>query len=335
MLINKIFLSFFSFTLLLYFGKFILLPLFLALFIYVIIKSITSKFLEFFKKNLNFNLNEIFALFLMFLIIFSFFYFFWIVAKSNLYGVGQNSANYQKNFEQVLLLLSSLPINNFFQLEDFLSSINLMLIFSKVINNLSSLAGNFTFVLIFFIFFIIEEKYFIKKINLVYDRKQIQTLKKINYDVFVYFQIKSLTSFIVGILTYILLFTLQNDLAPTFGLLSFFLNFIPFIGSILSIVIPVLFSVIQDLNFFDPLITFFLLTLIQIYVGNILEPNFMGKTLNISPLAMIIFLTFMGKIWGITGMFLSVPLLVVILIILNRIKSTQKIAIFLSDNGKT
>ena len=335
MLINKIFLSFFSFTLLLYFGKFILLPLFLALFIYVIIKSITSKFLEFFKKNLNFNLNEIFALFLMFLIIFSFFYFFWIVAKSNLYGVGQNSANYQKNFEQVLLLLSSLPINNFFQLEDFLSSINLMLIFSKVINNLSSLAGNFTFVLIFFIFFIIEEKYFIKKINLVYDRKQIQTLKKINYDVFVYFQIKSLTSFIVGILTYILLFALQNDLAPTFGLLSFFLNFIPFIGSILSILIPVLFSVIQDLNFFDPLITFFLLTLIQIYVGNILEPNFMGKTLNISPLAMIIFLTFMGKIWGIAGMFLSVPLLVVILIILNRIKSTQKIAIFLSDNGKT
>ena len=60
----------------------------------------------------------------------------------------------------------------------------------------------------------------------------------------------------------------------------------------------------------------------------------MGKTLNISPLVMIIFLAFMGKIWGIAGMFLSVPLLVVILIVLRRIKSTQRIAILLSDKGK-
>ncbi len=312
-----------------------MLPLFLALFFYIIIKSITNKFLEFFKKYLNYNLNQILALFLMFFIIFSFFYFFWIVVKLNLYSVRQNSANYQENFEQVLLLLSNLPISDFIQLEEFLSSINLMLIFSKIINNLSSLAGNFTFVLIFFIFFIIEEKYFIKKISLVYDPKQIQTLKKINHDVFIYFQIKSLTSFLVGILTYLILFALQNDLAPTFGLLSFFLNFIPFIGSILSIIIPVLFAVIQNLDFFDPFVTFFLLTLVQIYVGNILEPKLMGKTLNISPLAMIIFLTLMGKIWGIAGMFLSVPLLVVILIVLNRIKSTQKIAIFLSDKGQT
>ena len=49
---------------------------------------------------------------------------------------------------------------------------------------------------------------------------------------------------------------------------------------------------------------------------------------------MIIFLAFMGKIWGIAGMFLSVPLLVVILIVLRRIKSTQRIAILLSDKGK-
>ncbi len=334
MQLNKIFLFFFCFTVLLYFGKFILLPLSLALFIYVITKSITRKFLDSFENYLNFKLNEILALFLIFIIIFSFFYFFWIVAKSNLLSVRQNASNYQENLEQVLLLLSNLPINNFFQLENFTSSINLLLVFSKIINNLSSLAGNFSFILIFFIFFIVEEKYFIKKVELVYAKKQIETLKKINNDVFTYFQIKSLTSLIVGILTYLFLLILDNDLAPTFGFLSFFLNFIPFIGSILSIILPIFFSITQNLNFLDPLITFFLLTLTQIYVGNILEPKLMGKTLNISPLVMIIFLAFMGKIWGIAGMFLSVPLLVVILIVLRRIKSTQRIAILLSDKGK-
>ena len=60
----------------------------------------------------------------------------------------------------------------------------------------------------------------------------------------------------------------------------------------------------------------------------------MGKTLNISPLVMIIFLTVMGKIWGIAGMFLSVPFLVIILIILSKIKSTKKVAVLLSEKGE-
>ena len=59
----------------------------------------------------------------------------------------------------------------------------------------------------------------------------------------------------------------------------------------------------------------------------------MGKTLNISPIIMLIFLAIMGKMWGIAGMFLSVPLLVVLLIFFSNFKSTKKIAIFISDKG--
>ena len=59
----------------------------------------------------------------------------------------------------------------------------------------------------------------------------------------------------------------------------------------------------------------------------------MGKTLNISPIALIIFLSLMGKIWGLAGMFLSVPLLVILIIFLNNFKETKKIAIFLTEKG--
>ncbi len=59
----------------------------------------------------------------------------------------------------------------------------------------------------------------------------------------------------------------------------------------------------------------------------------MGKALNISPIVLLIFLTLMGKIWGLSGMFLSVPILVTILIFLKNFEQTKKIAILLSEKG--
>ena len=59
----------------------------------------------------------------------------------------------------------------------------------------------------------------------------------------------------------------------------------------------------------------------------------MGKALNVSPIVLLIFLTLMGKIWGLSGMFLSVPILVTILIFLKNFEQTKKIAILLSEKG--
>ena len=160
-------------------------------------------------------------------------------------------------------------------------------------------------------------------------------LKRLTQIFFYYFKLKTLTSFLTGLLTFIVLYLLNNNLAPTFGVLSFLLNFIPVIGSLLAIIIPTLFSLIQFLNIPEPTITLLLLTLTQIFIGNILEPKLMGNTLNISPIVMIIFLSIMGKIWGIAGMFLSVPILVVISITLSRFKQTKKFSILLSDKGSS
>ena len=87
------------------------------------------------------------------------------------------------------------------------------------------------------------------------------------------------------------------------------------------------------MNFFEPTLTLILLLFSQILVGNFLETKLMGKTLNISPIALIIFLSLMGKLWGLVGMFLSVPLLVILIICLNNFKNTKKIAIFLTEKG--
>ena len=331
---SSIFLLFLFLFLIFYLGKFIFLPLFLALFFYLVIKSVTNKLLISINSRLGVSLNKFNAMAIMLIIISIFAYFLWIILELNIKAVLEKSSIYQANFERILLYLSKKPFNSFLEKSDLFSSFDMVTIFSNILNSLSSFAGNFAFVIIFIIFLILEENFLKKKLNSVVKSSNIKILNKINSDIFFYFQLKTITSLLTGIFTFIILFCLKSDLAPAFGIMSFFLNFIPFIGSLLSILLPFVFSAVQFLDFFEPTLTFFFLVLIQIYIGNFLEPKLMGKTLNISPLVMIIFLTIMGKIWGVAGMFLSVPLLVVILIILRNMNSTKRIAIILSESGE-
>ena len=73
---------------------------------------------------------------------------------------------------------------------------------------------------------------------------------------------------------------------------------------------------------------------LQILLGNIIEPKLTGKTLNLSTLAILINLVFWGMIWGVAGMFFSVPLLVATFIITAQFDSTRWIAVLLSADGK-
>ena len=70
-----------------------------------------------------------------------------------------------------------------------------------------------------------------------------------------------------------------------------------------------------------------------IIIGNFIEPKWLGNSMNISPLLSILSLMFWGLIWGTTGMIVSVPFTVVIIIILSEIDSTRPLAILLSEKG--
>ena len=88
---------------------------------------------------------------------------------------------------------------------------------------------------------------------------------------------------------------------------------------------------------FDTLGPFFVLVLsltaIQLVIGSVLEPMLMGHTLNMSPFAIILSLAFWGAIWGIVGMFLSVPIMVLVMIVCAHIPSWRWVAILLSKDG--
>ena len=333
--INSILLTTVLLSVLLYYGKFVLLPLTLALFIFIIIKSLSKKLIDSVLKLFNIKINDLVSFFSIFFIFIVIIYSFVKVLNSNLRSVVDNSSYYQNNLKNLINLFSNYKIEKFIKLNEVFTDVNFLEIFSKIINYFTELTGNFSLILIYIIFFIIEEKLLAEKIKFFFNRLTTKNvLKKINSDVFKYFQIKTFTSFLTGIFTFLILYFFNSDLAPTLGIFAFFLNFIPFVGSLISILIPTIFSLIQFFSFFESMIILIMLTFSQILIGNFLETKMMGKTLNLSPIIMIVFLSIMGKVWGIAGMFLSVPILVFLLIIFSNLNSTKNIAILISEKIK-
>jgi len=318
---------------LLHLGKFIFIPLFFSLFFYVIINSISNDLVNVSNK-INIKMNEFTSHSILFSIFIFFVYFFFKILKTNINNVIQNIDVYQNNLNQLLFYFSKTPANSFFNETMILENLNLMNIFTYLLNMVTNFAGNFSMIIFLLIFLVIEKKYLKLKIaKIITNKSKLKVFSNINDDIYNYFRIKAFTSFLTGTLTFVILFFFNNDLAIAFGILSFFLNFIPYIGSLISILLPVTFSIVDNYNFMYSIIIFALLFLNHLLIGNFLENKIMSKALNISPIVLLIFLSIMGKLWGISGMFLSVPIIVVLIIVLNNFKQTKNIAILLSEKG--
>jgi len=113
------------------------------------------------------------------------------------------------------------------------------------------------------------------------------------------------------------------DFAIFWGFLAFVLNFVPTVGSIVATAPPLLLGWIQ-IDAYGTLALFALLMIaVQFVMGNIVDPLLMGNSLSINTVVIILGLVFWGYLWGITGMILSVPLLVLIKVILQQIPDAR------------
>ena len=187
-------------------------------------------------------------------------------------------------------------------------------------------------------FLFVESGHMTQKIVAMFpDQTRAQEARKVLNDVSDsvrrYISVKTGVSALTGVSCYIVMRAFGIDFAATWALLIFFLNFIPNIGSIVGVSLPALVALVQ----FDTLGPFVIvvvgLTAINLVIGSVLEPMLMGKTLNMSPFAIILSLAFWGTIWGIVGMFLSVPIMVLVMIICAHVPGWRWIAVLLSEDG--
>ncbi|MBZ0181153.1 MAG: AI-2E family transporter [Melioribacteraceae bacterium] len=156
-----------------------------------------------------------------------------------------------------------------------------------------------------------------------------KTFKDIIEQVQRYIVTKFLISLTTGVFVGFTLWLFDVRFFVLWGFITFILNFIPNIGSVIAVVLPTLMALVQYESFGYALLVMIVIAVIQNIIGNILEPKIFGDRLGLNPIVILISLLVWGYIWGIVGMILSVPLTAIIKLVISN--SNSKNLKFLSE----
>ncbi|MBR0253290.1 MAG: AI-2E family transporter, partial [Synergistaceae bacterium] len=198
-----------------------------------------------------------------------------------------------------------------------------------------ALSSKFVMTFVFLMFMLIEAPYLDEKIEKAFG-KNAKRVKKILFtiseQVSQYLSTLALISFATGVCAWLVLMIFDVKLAAGWGVLTFLLNFIPTVGSIIATIPPVVMSIIQfSPGLFKPFLVLLSLTAIQITIGNIITPKVVGDRLGVSPVVILLSLLLWGMIWGIPGALLSTPIISIIKIICENIPALQSIAVLIGS----
>ncbi len=216
---------------------------------------------------------------------------------------------------------------------------NITKIAANIGSSVASIAASMGMVVVYMIFMFIEQSTFNQKFTSLFPNKRQSKktryiLDSIDYNMKKYLFVKTIISGITAIISFFWLQIIGIEFAGVWAFIVFITSYIPTIGAIVACGLPILYSLITAPTLQQPILTAVGLIVLQILFGNILEPKLTGKTLNLSTLAILINLVFWGMIWGIAGMFFSVPMLVATYVICAQFDSTRWISVLLSADGQ-
>jgi len=249
-------------------------------------------------------------------------------------------------FEKAELKLGTLifPLEDFFgikRIEDKSISLHYFqeLDLNKTFGSTVDLVGNtITMTLMTFFFAILllaESLNFQKILNNTIIRQKFSSVKvfmRIEKDLITFIKVKFIISFFTGLGFTLACYFFDVSFPIFWGLFAFVINFVQMIGSVISVLILSLFAFVE-LDVTGTLLFFILIiTLVQIIMGGVLEPIFMGKSFSINVITILVMLMFWGFLWGVPGMILSIPITVLIKIILEQFPKTKIIANLMSGS---
>jgi len=283
------------------------------------------------------------AFFSMIFSLWTYIFIFWLIWKlinTNVQDLIILLPTYQQKILSIInSIISYLNIPKSTDISMLLQKIDITHFFTSLVWAITYIFSSTWIIFFYVVFILLEYRYFWEKLNLMISdslkrKKTMEIIEKIKFDIKSYFVIKTIVSLITAILSYFIMIVFKLDFAIFWAFLIFILNFIPSIWSIIAVFFPVTLSLIQFDTYYPFLFITVWLTLIQVLMWNIIEPKFMWNRLNLSPLVIILSLSFWWLLWWIIWMILSVPLIIIINIILSKFDSTRPIAILLSEKGE-
>jgi AI-2 transport protein TqsA len=217
------------------------------------------------------------------------------------------------------------------EFSEYLNLSIVMKLVGNVFTSFGSIMSNFFILLLIVIFMLLEISIFEEKMKLI-DSSSLGRVNKIVQNINAYFGTKALTSLVTGVLVSISLAIIGIDFPFLWGFLAFLLNFIPNIGSIIAAVPAILLALVQSgLPSAIAVVVVFLV--INVIIGNIVEPRLMGKNLGLSPLIVFISLIFWGWVLGTIGMLLATPLTMTIKIVFDNMEETKHLGLMMGDES--
>jgi AI-2 transport protein TqsA len=267
----------------------------------------------------------------------------WVVGRTigaNVTAVVAAAPNYERRL-QILINEGArmIGVEQAPTLSELFDRISLADTLSSIATAAASVVSVAGIVLIYAGFLFVEQVRFRRKLAVMLGSGEQQArvqgvLDQIDRDIRVYIRIKTTLAVVTSMLAYAVMASVGVDFAGFWAVMVFFFYYIPTVGSILAIAAPAVLTLVQFDHLTPFLIVLFVFGTIQVVTANVIEPAIMGRTLNLSPLVVIVSLMVWGTMWGVVGMFLCVPIMVVGLIVLAQFETTRPIAVLLSADGR-
>jgi len=149
-----------------------------------------------------------------------------------------------------------------------------------------------------------------------------------------YMLVRTIASAVTGAVVWLIAWVVGLDHPAAWAAIAFTLNYIPFIGPLVATVLPTLFALAQFESLQLALVVLACLTVVQFMIGSYLEPVLTGSTLSMSPFAVMFVVFLWSLLWGLTGAFIGVPILVAVLTVCRRLPSMRWLTVLLSGGSK-
>lgn len=322
---------------LLFIGRGLLIPLVLAIFIWHLLNTINNGMHKI--PVIGPRLPSWVTMLLSLLVVSLFCKILIDIITNNVNDVIAAAPKYQENLSVIFNKIDAkFHLKGLTDFNGAIKNLNLQSIVMNIYGTFTVITSSAVLISLYIVFLFIEQHYFEQKLDAFFSHPDHRRLVKniinhITKDTQTYLGIKTLLSIVTAFASWIIMKWVNLDFAEFWALLIFFLTYIPNIGAIIATLFPVALALIQFESWWPFIEITSGIVLIQFVVGNFIEPRLLGKSLNLSTLVILFSLALWGAIWGILGMFLSVPITVMMLIIFAHFDATRPMAVLLSQDG--
>lgn len=333
-----LFLSFVTATACLYVTRDLLTPFALAIFIWLIIDAFAS-----WMNNLSSKFPYWAALTVAILTVVAGMVGIVLIIADTAGSVMDQAPRYEKRLDDILHWAgglfgqSDLSITNFMERFGVRDKVQAGL--AGFASTVQGVVSDFMLIAIYVAFLFAAQNTFPKKMDDLFPdqgrRAQAQKVgKRIRHSIEKYLGVQTIISLMQTVVSYGIMAALGLENALFWALVIFILNYIPIVGGLAAVALPVMFGLVQ----FETVTPIIILTAglfgAQFIIGNTIQPKMMGDSMNLSALVVVLSLTLWGALWGGVGAFLSAPLTVIIMIILAQFDTTRWLAVLLSADGQ-